>query len=86
MGSHRKLTTIFITGLFAASLLTAGGCAKWASPDDMQKLEAARKSVQSAEKELKDLQAERSKLEKTKQAKQQELDEANAELAKIKAQ
>jgi len=84
LGNRQKLKTMLIIGFSTVSLLTIGGCAKWASPDDLQKLEAARKSVQSAEKELADLKAERRQLETEKQAKTLELEQAKAELQQVK--
>jgi len=71
---------------FCLSLLSVGGCTKYASPDDLKTLDAASAAATSAENELAKTKLERQKTEKQLAAKQAELDAAKAEFEKVKAQ
>jgi outer membrane protein TolC len=69
---------------FAAGTLIFGGCTKYASPDDLKKLDAAEKAAVMAERDVEKAKAERSSLEKQVAAKQAELDAAKAEFEQVK--
>lgn len=69
---------------FAAGTLVFGGCTKYASPDDLKKLDAAEKAAVSAERDVEKAKAERRGLEKQLDDKKAELESAKAELNKHK--
>lgn len=69
----------------ALGILLAAGCARKPSPEEMGKLDAARLSVEAAEKKLNELREERVKLEATLEAKKEELRRAEAERDSVKA-
>jgi len=77
--------TALMAVVVASFLLGATGCTKYASPDDMKKLKEAEQAAISAEKEQSKVVAERQKLEAELAAKQQELQEAEAELEHVKS-
>ncbi|MBM3325881.1 MAG: hypothetical protein FJY65_02700 [Calditrichaeota bacterium] len=77
--------TVWLTAVFMVclSLLTVG-CTKYASPDDLKKLDEAQKAAVSAEKELDQLKKERADLERQIAQKQHELDDLQEQLDEIK--
>lgn len=78
------LRTVMATALLAGALI-AVGCTKYASPDDLKRLDEAQAAALSAEKELEQVRAERRKLEQDLAAKQRELEHAKADLDAVKA-
>jgi len=70
---------------FAAGILVFGGCTKYASPDDLKKLDASEKAAISAERDVDKAKVERRGLEKQVADKQVELAAAKAELEKVKS-
>ena len=76
----------FVMGAaFCFALLAVGGCTKYASPDDLKKLDDANKAALSSEKQLDQAKSERMSLEKQLALKQAELDSTKAEFEKVKA-
>ncbi len=69
---------------FIAGTLAFGGCTKYASPDDLKKLDAADKAAVSAERDVEKAKSERRGLEKQVNNKKAELDAAKAELELVK--
>jgi len=65
--------------------LSATGCTKYASPDDLQNLEASRQAILSAEKERNQLKDEIQKLEKDIKVKQDSLQAVRDEFQKVKS-
>ena len=84
MKKPEKLARAVIIAAFSVSLLAVGGCTKYASPDDLKKLDEANKAAVSAEKELNQVKAQRMDLEKQVSQKQADLDAAKAEVEKLK--
>jgi len=80
------IVRLALGSVFCFSLLTVGGCTKYASPDDLKTLNAAGAAATSAENELAKTKLERQNLEKQLTAKQAELDAAKAEYDRVKAQ
>lgn len=78
MVEPRRVTTVVLALLFAAGSMMSVGCTKYASPDDLQRLEEARKAAISAEKELDNKKDERMAVE-------QELADVKAELNTVQA-
>ena len=81
---HRIVAMAPILAL-AAGLMLASGCTKYASPDDLKRLDDAQKAAISAEKELEKAKADRRTLEAEVSAKEKELEGVKAELEKVKA-
>jgi len=71
---------------FCVCLMTVGGCTKYASPDDLKKLDETNRAAVSAERDLEQIKAERMKVERELAAKQKELEAAKAEFEKVKNQ
>ncbi len=69
----RRVTAVVLALAFAFGLLLSTGCTKYASTEDLQKLEEARKAALSAEKELDRIEAERRDVEDELAAKETEL-------------
>lgn len=65
--------------------VTAIGCTKYASPDDLQRLEASRQAILAAEKERNQLKDEIAKLEKDIKVKQDSLQAVRDEFQKVKS-
>lgn len=86
MDLFKKAGTLVIAGAFLIVALSIGGCTKYASPDDLQRLEEARQAAMSAERELEGVRAERSKTESELAAKKAELETAKQELDRAKGQ
>jgi septal ring factor EnvC (AmiA/AmiB activator) len=81
----RRVLVVTVIFALAAGLLVTTGCTKYASPDDLQKLETAKQAALSAEKELDKVKVEHSQVEKDLAGKQKELQATKAELDKVKA-
>jgi septal ring factor EnvC (AmiA/AmiB activator) len=79
----RAIRTGFVCA-FAAGILVLGGCTKYASPDDLKKLDAADKAAVSAERDVEKAKAERRGLEKQLSDKKSELAAAKTELEQVK--
>ena len=79
-----RIIKITLALLLCVSMVFIGGCTKYASQNDTQKLEEARQAAGSAEKELKKVVVERQQLEDNLAQKESELAEANAELENVK--
>ena len=75
---------LLVSAAFGISLLMSVGCTKYASPDDLKKLDEANKAAVSAEADLDHAKADRMALEKKVAAKQADLDAAKAEFEKVK--
>jgi hypothetical protein len=86
MRFNGRTPSLLLAGVFAAGLLTFGGCTKYAGPDDLKKLDEADKAATLAEKDLAKAKAERRDLEKKLAVKETELAAAKAEAEKIKSQ
>ncbi len=84
MISTGKAIRMALVCAFAAGILAFGGCTKYASPDDLKKLDAADKAAVSAERDVEKAKAERRGLEKQVSVKQAELDAAKVELEQVK--
>jgi len=80
----RKAPMTGLTILLMVAFITVSGCTKYASQDDLQRLQEARQAALSAEKELDKLTPERKSLEEELSRKQQELLEAQQELENVK--
>lgn len=85
MVKPRRVTTVVLTLVLTASLLVSVGCTKYASQDDLQQLEAARKAAISAEKELEKTKDERKMVEQELSEKEAELKSVQNELAYVQA-
>ncbi len=85
MVNPRRVTTVVLTLVFTASLLASVGCTKYASQEDLQQLEAARKAAISAEKELEKTKDERKMVEQELAGKEAELKTVQGELAYVQA-
>jgi len=81
----RRVTTVVLTMVFSLGLMLSAGCTKYASPDDLQQLEEARKAAISAEKELDRVKAERSDVAQELADKEAELKVVQEELDYVKA-
>ena len=81
----RRVLVVTLIFALATGLLVTTGCTKYASPDDLQKLETAKQAALSAEKELDKVKAEHKQVEKELAGKQKELQATKAELEKVKA-
>ena len=79
-----KLTRTALIFAFGVSLLAVGGCTKYASPDDLKKLDEANKAAVSAERDLATMKSQRSDMEKQVSKKQADLDAAKAESERVK--
>ena len=86
MTLFKKVFSVALILMFAVSLLSVGGCTKYASDQDLQELKAQKKAADDAEKELQRLKKNRQKLEKERDAEQARVDEAKRELERIKNQ
>lgn len=84
MNILRKITTTTLVVLFVASIAVIGGCTKYASTDDLQRLEETRRSASSAERELEQVRGERRQLEQERDAKKSELATAQEELRNVR--
>jgi len=82
----KKVIGTFVIILFSVSLLGTVGCTKYASQDDLQNLEENRQAAVSAEKDLERVKSERTQLEKERDAKKAELQDAERELERVKNQ
>ena len=80
----RRVTAVVVTLVFAASLIMSVGCTKYASPDDLQRLEEARKAAVSAEKEVDKVKAEHKQVEQDLAKKESELKAVQEELEYVK--
>ena len=85
MVEPRRVTTVVLALLFMAGLLMSVGCTKYASPDDLQRLEEARKAAIAAEKTLDDTKAERADVERELADKEAELKAVQVEFDYVKA-
>ncbi len=81
----KRLTGIALVLVFSLSFLTIG-CTKYASPDDLKKLDEAQKAAISAEKELEQLKKERADLERQVSPKQNEYDDLKAQFDELKTE
>lgn len=84
MKSSGRMIRIGLACAFIAGTLAFGGCTKYASPDDLKKLEAAESAAISAEKDVDKAKVERRQVEKQLGEKKAELDAAKAELEQVK--
>ncbi len=80
----RRVTAVVVTLVFAATLIMSVGCTKYASPDDLQQLEEARKAAVSAEKEVDKVKAERKQAEQDVANMESELKAVQDELEYVK--
>jgi len=80
----RRLSTVVVTVVFAAGILLSVGCTKYASQDDLQRLEEARRAAISAEKELDKTKADRKNVERDLADIEAELKTAQNELDYVK--
>ena len=80
----RRVTAVVVTLVFAASLIMSVGCTKYAGPDDLQRLEEARKAAVSAEKEIDKVKSERKQVEQDLAKKESELKAVQEELEYVK--
>jgi septal ring factor EnvC (AmiA/AmiB activator) len=81
----RRFATVVLTLVFAAGIILSTGCTKYASSDDLQRLEEARKAAVSAEQELDRLKADRKKVEGDLADAEAELQEVQKELDYVRA-
>jgi len=70
--------------VFTFGLLSSVGCTKYASPEDLQNLDEARKAAVASEKELDRIKGERSDVEQELAVKEAELAAAKEELELVK--
>lgn len=84
MVKPRRVTSVALALVFAFGLLTSVSCTKYASLEDLQNLDEARKAAVAAEKELDRVKAERSDVEKELAGKEAELVAAKQELELVK--
>ncbi|MCF7810145.1 hypothetical protein K9N50_04060 [bacterium] len=84
MGKPRRVTSVALALVFSFGLLSSVSCTKYASPEDLQNLDNARKAAVAAEKELDRVKAERSDVEKELAGKEAELAAAKEELELVK--
>lgn len=84
MDLPRRVTTVVLALALLFGLLISTGCTKYASPEDLQRLEEARKAALAADKELGRIQAERQDVESELAAKNVELEAAKEELELVK--
>ena len=84
MKRPHKMTAMVLALVFTAGVLVSGGCTKYAGPDDLQKLDEAKKAAITAEKELDKVKAERKTVEKELADKEKELEAAKGELNRAK--
>ena len=82
----RKIVAMTVLLTFAVALLTVGGCTKYASQDDLNNLDEAKKAAVSAERELEGVKAQRADLEKQVQVKEAELKKKEDELQRLRNQ
>ena len=80
----RRLSAVVVTVMFAASIFLSLGCTKYASQDDLQRLDEARKAAISAEKEVDKKKAERKNVERELADIEAELKTAQNELDYVK--
>lgn len=80
----RRVTTVVLALVFVFGLVFSTGCTKYASPEDLQKLEEARKAALSAEKELDRIKTERRDVEDELANKEAELESTKEELELVK--
>ena len=80
----RRVSAMVVTVMFAAGMLLSVGCTKYASQDDLARLEEARKAAISAEKELDKTKVERKKVEGELADFEAELKTAQGELDYVK--
>ena len=80
----RRLSTVVVTAIFAAGILLSVGCTKYASQDDLERLEEARKAAISAEKDLDKTKVERKQVEGELANIEAELKTAQGELDYVK--
>ncbi|MDP8237911.1 MAG: hypothetical protein P9X24_02365 [Candidatus Hatepunaea meridiana] len=85
MKQPRRVTAVALSLAFVAMLLMSVGCTKYASPDDLQQLEGARKAAVSAEKCVDDIKAERQDVKRELDKKEADLKNAQQELDYAKA-
>lgn len=78
------LRMTMVTALLVGAVM-AVGCTKYASPDDLKRLDEAKAAALSAEKELEQVRAERRKVEQELAAEQRELERVKADLDAVKA-
>ncbi len=83
ISTGRAIRTLLVCA-FAAGTFAFGGCTKYASPDDLKKLDAADKAAVSIERDVDKAKAERRGLLKQVGEKKAELDAAKAELEQVK--
>jgi len=81
----RRVTAVVVALVFAVTLIMSVGCTKYASPDDLQRLEEARKAAVSAEKEIDKVKTERKQVEQDLANKEAELKAVQEELEYVKA-
>ncbi|GAB4329838.1 MAG: hypothetical protein Kow0037_05150 [Calditrichia bacterium] len=79
----RKLVYYVMVGAFAISLVGATGCSRHPNPEQISKMEEARKACLDAEKKLNDKIQENKNLEQKLAQKKAELDELKKEKANI---
>ncbi len=80
----RRVTAVVVAMVFTAGLLMSVGCTKYASQDDLQQLEEARKAAISAEKELDKIKVEHKQVEQAVAEKEAELKSVQDELKYVK--
>lgn len=85
MVKPQRVTTVVLTLVFTVSLLASVGCTKYASQEDLQQLETARKAAISAEKELENTKDERKMVEQELAEKEAELKTVQDDLAYVQA-
>jgi len=81
--THRSGLIAFIAAAFVVAVMT--GCTKYASPDDLQRLEAARQAVLSAEKERDGVKDDIRKQENMIKAKDDSLQAVRNEFTTVKS-
>lgn len=79
----RRVISLTIVIAFAVGTMGTVGCTKYASPDDLQKLEEAKQAAVSAEKELTKVKADRKKVEQELAAQESELKTSKSDLKKV---
>jgi len=75
---------VVVTAMFAVGILLSVGCTKYASQDDLQRLEEARRAAISSEKELDKKKTERKTVERELADIEAELKTAQNELEYVK--
>jgi septal ring factor EnvC (AmiA/AmiB activator) len=84
MTIRRPFLAVLLVFAIAGSLLVTAGCTKYASPDDLQRLDEAKQAAILAEKDLDKIKVEHRKLEADLADKEKELQAVQADLERAK--